>query len=133
MGKGLSFVLASVSLGFLALLFATHARNPLEDAALLAGCLVLSALAWIFAFGTSVFRVLRTGEGWWAVILLAAFFWLPAIPVLIYGVVGALSALAARRRDRRTAKREVVAAVVRARPEDVLVDWKHALRDEARA
>src|SRR5258708_33891496 len=104
MGKGLSFILACGSLGLLALFVATGTRNPLQDALLLAGCMVLSALAWVVAFGTSLVRAVRFGRGWHAVWLLAAFLWLPVLPVLAYnGLALAATLVRARRRAARIA------------------------------
>src|SRR5260370_30842093 len=99
MGKGLSFILACGSLGLLAVCFATGTRNPLQDALLLAGCMVLSALAWVVAFGTALVGAVRFGRGWHAVWLLAAFLWLPVLPVLAYNVL-ALAAVVVRARRR---------------------------------
>ncbi|HZC77728.1 MAG TPA: hypothetical protein VE258_08265 [Ktedonobacterales bacterium] len=137
MGKGLSFILACGSLSLLALFFATGTRNPLQDALLLAGCMVLSALAWVVAFGTSLVRAVRFGRGWHAVWLLAAFLWLPVLPVLAYNVLALAAALvrARRRRPARMAAAAKAPAESQApvRPDDVLLSWPHALKDEVHA
>lgn len=136
MGKGLSFILACGSLGLLALFVATGTRNPLQDALLLAGCMVLSALAWVVAFGTSLVRAVRFGRGWHAVWLLAAFLWLPVLPVLAYNVLALVATLVrARRRAARIAAAAKAPAESQApvRPDDVLLSWPHALKDEVHA
>jgi hypothetical protein len=135
MGKGLSFILACGSMSLLALFFATGTRNPLQDALLLAGCMVLSALAWVVAFGTALVRAVRFGRGWHAVWLLAAFLWLPVLPVLAYNVLGLVAVLVrARRRPARVAAAKAqTAPPTPVRPDDVLLSWPQALKDEVHA
>jgi hypothetical protein len=125
MGKVVSSVLACGALGLLALVALASPRNALEVAGLLAGFAVLSATAWLVALTSAVYRALRFGRGWAWVAALLALLWLPVLPVLAY----AASALFVRRSRQHRHSRPLPAT----RPEDVLVSWRHALKDEVHA
>jgi hypothetical protein len=128
MGKVVSSVLACGAVGLLALAALAGPRNTLEVAGLLAGFAVLSATAWLVALASAVYRALRFGRGWAWVATLLALLWLPVLPVLAYGA----SALFVRRsRQRRQLRHSHPVPAVR--PEDVLVSWRHALKDEVHA
>ena len=88
MGKVVSFVLALSTLGLLALLVFAPTRDLPRDAGLLLGSLALAVLAWVVAFTSALYRALLRGASFQPTLTLLAFFWLPALPALIYGLSG---------------------------------------------
>jgi hypothetical protein len=88
MGKLVALALALVDLGLLGLLLTSGEADVLRKALLTTSFLLLGALAWVAAFFTALSGLFRTGRGWRTVLLLLAFLWLPAVPVLAYAVHG---------------------------------------------
>jgi hypothetical protein len=129
MGKAVSFVLACGALGVLAPVVISRPHNLVEDAGLLAGFLVLSAIAWLVALTTAVFHALRFSRGWPWVAALIALLWLPALPVLAFGISGLFSRRARRTRHAGGPRTEPPTPA----PDEVLVSWRHALKDEVHA
>jgi hypothetical protein len=129
MGKVVSFVLACGALGLLAPVVVSRPRNVVEDAGLLVGFLVLSAVAWLIAATTAVYHALRYGRGWAWVAILIALLWVPALPVLAFGISGLFTRRTGHsRHPNRTRSEPLVPA-----PDEVLVSWRHALKDEVHA
>ena len=110
MGKVVSFVLALSDLGLFALLVFAPGRDLPRDAGLVFGFLTLAVIAWVVAFTTALYRSVILGASFKPTLTLLAFFWLPALPALFYGLSGA-SALF-RRESRRPAPQPVPAVVV---------------------
>ena len=88
MGKLVALTLALVDLGLLGLLLTSGEADVLRKALLSTSFLLLGALAWVAAFFSALFGLFRTGRGLRSVVLLLAFLWLPAVPVVAYGVHG---------------------------------------------
>jgi hypothetical protein len=88
MGKLVALALALVDLGLLGLLLTSGDADVLRKALLTTSFLLLGALAWVAAFFSALYSLFRTGQGWRSVLLLLAFLWLPAMPVLVYGAHG---------------------------------------------
>jgi hypothetical protein len=88
MGKMIATVMALADLGLLVLLITAGSGNVLREAGLATSFLLLGALAWVAAFFTALYTGFRTGRDWRWVVLLIVFLWLPAVPVLAYGVSG---------------------------------------------
>jgi len=88
MGKMIATVMALTDLGPLVLLITAGSGNVLREAGLATSFLLLGALAWVAAFFTALYTGFRTGRDWRWVLLLVVFLWVPAIPVLVYGVSG---------------------------------------------
>jgi hypothetical protein len=88
MGKMIATIMALADLGLLVLLITSGSGNALREAGLATSFLLLGALAWVAAFFTALYSGFRTGRDWRWVLLLVVFLWLPAIPVLAYGVSG---------------------------------------------
>ena len=88
MGKALSFLVASVDLGILGLLVTSRHSNTLSDLGLFGSFIVTALLAWAIALCTALVRAVSRARGWRAIRLLLMFFWLPALPALIYGTSG---------------------------------------------
>ena len=88
MGKLVALVLALVDLGLLGLLLTSGDADVVRKALLTTSFLLLGALAWVAAFFSALYGLFRTGRGWRSVLLLLAFLWLPAVPVVAYGVHG---------------------------------------------
>jgi len=115
MGKALSFLVAFVDLGILGLLVTSRHSNTLSDLGLFGSFIVTALLAWVIALCTALVRaVLQVGGvgGWRALRLLLMFFWLPALPALVYGMSG-LRSLFVRGKNSKSdgmAQREVVLA-----------------------
>ncbi len=126
MGKIVSFVLACASLSLLALVVVSRPRSLVEDAGLIAGFLALSAVAWLVAAATAVYHALRFGRGWGWISILVALLWLPALPVIAFS---ASSLFTGHSRRARPTRSEPLAPA----PEEVLVSWRHALKDEVHA
>jgi hypothetical protein len=95
MGKVLSFVVAAVDLGIFGLLVASRHTDTLNDFGLFGSFIYTAALAWTVAFCTALVRALRKLSGWRTVRRLLIYFWLPALPALVYGM-SALHIFAAR-------------------------------------
>ena len=115
MGKVLSFALALADLGLLALLVFAPSRDLPRDAGLALGFVAVAVIAWVVAFGTALYRAVLLGVSFKSVMTLLAFFWLPALPALCYGLSGAGSAF--QRRSHRTVARPatIAAPAVRTR------------------
>ena len=88
MGKALSFLVASVDLGILGLLVTSRHTNTLSDLGLFGSFAITALLTWAVALCTALARVACKTGGWRAVRMLLIFFWLPALPPLIYGLSG---------------------------------------------
>jgi hypothetical protein len=88
MGKVLSFVVAAVDLGIFGLLVASRHTNTLNDLGMFGSFIYTAVLAWAVAFCTALVRALRKVSGWHAVRMLLMYFWLPALPALVYGISG---------------------------------------------
>jgi len=88
MGKVIATIMALVDVGLLVLLITAGSGNALREAGLATSFLLLGALAWVAAFFTAIYTGFRTGRDWRWVLLLVVFLWLPAVPVLAYGVSG---------------------------------------------
>jgi len=88
MGKMIATVMALADLGLLVLLITAGSGNVLREAGLATSFLLLGALAWVAAFFTALYTGFRTGRDWRWVLLLVVFLWVPALPVLVYGVSG---------------------------------------------
>jgi hypothetical protein len=90
--------MALTDLGLLVLLITSGSGSPLREAGLATSFLMLGALAWVVAFFTALYTGFRTGRDWRWMLLLVVFLWLPAIPVLAYGVSGLHRALSRNKR-----------------------------------
>jgi hypothetical protein len=88
MGKILALVLALADLGLLVLLLRSGDGNVLREAGLATSFLLLGAMAWVAAFFNALYGAFRYGRDWRWVLILLVFLWLPALPVLAYGVSG---------------------------------------------
>lgn len=91
MGKAWSFVLALAALGVLGIFVVGHGQSVLRDASLLLIFAVLAVLAWGVALGTALYRVFTRGRAWGWAFVLVLFFWVPALPALLFGVSGIFS------------------------------------------
>lgn len=110
MGKVVSFVLALSDLGLLALLVFAPGRDLPRDAGLVLGFLALAVIAWVVAFTTALYRSVILGASFKPTLTLLAFFWLPMLPALVYGLSGAGAIV--RRESWRPAPQPVPAVVV---------------------
>lgn len=88
MGKLLALILALADLSLLIVLVTSGDGNPLREAGLATSFLLLGAIAWVTAFFNALYVAFRYGRGWRWILILLAFLWLPALPVLAYGVSG---------------------------------------------
>jgi hypothetical protein len=88
MGKLLALILALADLGLLIVLITSGNGNPLREAGLATSFLLLGAIAWVAAFFNALYVAFRYGRGWRWILILLAFLWLPALPVVAYGVSG---------------------------------------------
>lgn len=113
MGKVLSLVLALCDLGLLALLVFAPNRDLPRDAGLALGFVAIAVVAWVVAFATALWRSVLLGASFKPVLTLLAFFWLPTLPALCYGLSGAGAVL--RRDAARRSAPAVVAPATRAR------------------
>jgi hypothetical protein len=88
MGKLLALILALADVSLLILLVTSGNGNPLREAGLATSFLLVGALAWVAAFFNALYVAFRHGYGWRWILILLALLWLPALPVLAYGVSG---------------------------------------------
>jgi hypothetical protein len=88
MGKLLALILALADLSLLIVLVTSGNGNPLREAGLVTSFLLLGAIAWVVAFFNALYVAFRYGRGWRWILILLALLWLPALPVLAYGVSG---------------------------------------------
>lgn len=109
MGKVLSFVMALCDLGLLALLIFAPDRDLLRDAGLVLGFVVIAVISWGVAFATALYRAVIFGASFKPAMTLLAFFWLPALPALCYGLSSAGAAF--RHESRRPAPQPALAGV----------------------
>ena len=84
MGKLLALLLALADLGLLVLLLTSGEGNMLREAGLVTSILLVGAIAWVTAFFTAIYSAFRFGRDWRWILILLAFIWLPALPVLAY-------------------------------------------------
>jgi hypothetical protein len=90
MGKLLALILALADLGLLIVLETSGNGNVLREAGLATSFLLLGAMAWVAAFFNALYIAFRYGRDWRWILILLAFLWLPAIPVIAYGISGRL-------------------------------------------
>jgi hypothetical protein len=88
MGKLLALILALADLSLLILLVTSSNGNLLREAGLATSFLLLGAMAWVVAFFNALYVAFRYGRDWRWILILLAFLWLPALPVLAYGISG---------------------------------------------
>jgi hypothetical protein len=88
MGKLLALILALADLGLLIVLVTSGTSNVLREAGLATSFLLLGAIAWVVAFFNALYVAFRYGRDWRWILILLAFLWLPAVPVLVYGISG---------------------------------------------
>jgi len=88
MGKLVALALALVDFVLLGLLLTSSDADVVRKALLTTSFLLLGALAWVAAFFSALYSLFRTGRGWRSVLLLLAFLWVPALPVVAYSVHG---------------------------------------------
>lgn len=91
MGKVWSFVLALTALSMLGVFVMGHGQSILRDASLLILFAVLAVLAWGVALGTALYRIFTRGRAWGWAFALVLFFWVPALPALLFGASGVFS------------------------------------------
>lgn len=91
MGKVWSFVLALAALSVLGVFVMGHGQSVLRDASLLLLFAVLAVLAWGVALGTALYRIFTRGRAWGWAFVLVLFFWVPALPALLFGASGVFS------------------------------------------
>ena len=91
MGKMWSFVLALADLAVLAVFILGRGQDMLRDASLLLIFAALAVLAWAVALATALRRIFTRGQGWIGALALVVFFWIPALPALLFGVSGIFS------------------------------------------
>jgi len=97
MGKLLALILALADLGLLIVLVTSGTGNVLREAGLATSFLLLGAMAWVAAFFNALYVAFRYGRDWRWILILLAFLWLPAVPVLVYGISGGLFLARGRR------------------------------------
>ena len=85
MGKLLASLVALADLGLLVLLLTSGNGNVLREAGLATSVLLVGAIAWVAAFFNALYMAFRHGRDWRWIVILLAFIWLPAVPVLAYG------------------------------------------------
>lgn len=88
MGKLWSFVLALADLAVLAVFILGRGQDMLRDASLLLIFAALAVLAWAVALATALRRIFTRGQGWVGALALVIFFWVPALPALLFGASG---------------------------------------------
>jgi hypothetical protein len=88
MGKLLALILAVADLSLLVVLVTSGNGNVLREAGLATSFLLLGAMAWVAAFFNALYVAFRYGRDWRWIVILLAFLWLPALPVLAYGISG---------------------------------------------
>ena len=88
MGKMWAFMLALADLGVLAVFLMGRGQDVLRDASLMLIFAVLAVLAWGVSLATALRRILTRGHGWIWALALVVFFWIPALPALLFGASG---------------------------------------------
>jgi hypothetical protein len=81
----------------------------LRTVGLILGFVALAILAWSVSFVTALYRAIFSGASFKPVLVLLAFFWLPALPAFCYGLSGASTAV--QRGARRPEPRPALARV----------------------